>query len=476
MSLDNNKDIEPKVQPGQHNPKETSFSVINPYTSKSVLRYDYTTSEEVEISLAKVYKGRKTLELLTSKERSEILLKLAGVLDIYKSEMAEIITKEMGKTLADSTIEITRAIDTIVCSSEEAKRISGQSVDADSWGAATGKTAVIQHFPLGVVFAITPFNFPINLAVHKIAPAFAAGNTVLFKPHPQCYLSSKKLVEYCYEAGMTEDMIQFICPDISDMESIIKDQRVDCISLTGGIKAAEAVTKAAGMKKLLFELGGNDPLIVMDDGDVEKAVLVTINQRFGTAGQRCTAAKRVFVHNKVYDEFRRLLIEKTKDLVIGDPMDEKTFIGPVVSELVAIDAMERIEEAVKLGAVLLAGGKREGAIIHPTILEKVPHEANLVRTETFAPVVPLFRFDSVDEVLEIINNSQFGLQSGIFTNRLDVIKKIFKSIQVGALAVNDGPGYRKEHLPFGGVKGSGLGREGVKYAIEEMSYVKTLIF
>ncbi len=452
------------------------FKVINPYTGDEVNSFHFSHEADIEKALTLLKEGESEVKKMSSQQRANILFQLAEVLKKNQQKMAEMISLEMGKTIKDAQVEMARAVDTIVCSAEEAKRISGESIDADSWGSYTDKTAVVKRFPLGIIAAITPFNFPINLAAHKIGPAFAAGNTILFKPHPQCFFSSKKLLQCCYEAGMSEKMIQLVCPDLSEMPLIIKDKRVRCISLTGGIHAAESVCKTAGVKKLLFELGGNDPLVVMDDARIEQAVDVAINQRFGTAGQRCTAAKRVFIHENIYEEFQSLLLEKTEKLKVGDPLNPETFVGPVVSEKVAEDALRRIESAVASGAKLLMGGKRQGALLWPTIVENVSMDCELVADETFAPIIPLFKFSQIEEVIKLINSSDFGLQSGLFTNKLDIIKKFYSEIEVGAVAINDGPGYRKEHLPFGGVKKSGIGREGVKYAIEEMSYTKSLIF
>ncbi len=451
------------------------FEIINPYDNSKVGDFTFTSKAQSQEAILKLISGKQNSKNLTPAKRAQILNSLTSLMEAHKDEMAKMITLEMGKTLSDSRIEMSRAIDTINCSAEEAKRICGEVINADAWGAASAKTAMTHYFPLGLVFCITPFNFPINLAVHKIAPAFAAGNTILFKPHPQCYLSSQKLVELCYQAGMGQDMIQLICPDVPDMANIVSHEAIDCISLTGGIKAAMAITANAGMKKLLFELGGNDPLIVMEDGDINKAVDTTINQRFGTAGQRCTAAKRIFLHEDIYETFKEKLVASSNALKIGDPMQKDTFVGPVVSKDAANLAMKRIKEAIDRGAKVLLGNKQEGAIIHPTILENIDPECSLIAEETFAPIVPLIKFKNIDEVIQAVNTSSFGLQAGIFTNKLDVVKEVFSKLEVGALAVNDGPGYRKEHLPFGGVKMSGLGREGVKYAIKEMSYIKTLI-
>jgi lactaldehyde dehydrogenase/sulfoacetaldehyde dehydrogenase len=453
----------------------SGFKVINPYTNQVLVEYAYDNRDKVESALKKVVAAKSIQNKLVPFERSNILNKLADLMVKHTEEIAKIIAQEIGKSISESRVEMARAIATITCSAEEARNITGEVMHSDAFAPRRDKYAMTVRKPLGVVLAITPFNFPINLAVHKIGPAFAAGNTILFKPGPQNYLSGRRLYELCVEAGMHSGMIEFIMPDVPEMNYLVSHNDINAISFTGGVPTAKAIARNCGMKKLLFELGGNDPLIVMDDGDIEKAVMTTINQRFASSGQRCTACKRLFIHSKVYAQFKQLLIEKASKLVMGDPLDEKTFIGPVVNEQAAISVEKRIQMAIDQGANLLLGGKRQGNMIEPTILENVPLTCELVADETFGPVVPLFKFDNVEDIISQINGTEFGLQSGVFTNNLQVIKLLFEKLEVGALAVNDGPGFRAEHLPFGGVKNSGLGREGVKYAIEEMSFIKTLI-
>lgn len=454
----------------------SSYSIINPYTQKSIAEVPYTSQEETMKALSLVDSGRKSQSAMVPFERSQILSKLAGIMKRDREKFATQITQEMGKTLSDSLVEMDRAIMTITLSAEEATRINGEVMHSDAFAPKRDKRGMTEHFPLGVVLAITPFNFPINLSAHKIGPAFAAGNTILFKPGPQNYPSAKLLTDACYEAGMKPEWFQLINPDIPVMNELTKDARIHCISFTGGVAAANAISKNAGMKKLLFELGGNDPLILMPDGDIDLAVKTAINQRFGTAGQRCTACKKLFIHEAVYEMFKNKLVTESQKLVIGDPMKADTYVGPVVNTRAADEIMKRLDDAVKMGAKVLLGHKREGNIIHPTIIENVDESCLLVKDETFGPVMPLKKFSNIDDVIKLLSESSFGLQAGVFTHDLRIIKKLFKELEVGALAVNDGPGFRAEHFPFGGMKLSGLGREGVSYAIREMSAIKTLIF
>lgn len=453
----------------------SSYKIINPYDHKVLAELEYTTHAQCMAALETLEKGKKTQKNLAPYERGDILDRVAKILMRDREKIAMQITLEMGKTITDSLLEVDRAVMTFTLSGREATRITGEVLHSDSFAPKRNRRGIVEHFPMGMVLAITPFNFPLNLSAHKIGPAYAAGNTVLFKPNPQNYLSAKMLTEACWEAGMPKDTFQLINPDIPEMTEITKHSYVNCISFTGGVVAAKAIAKNAGIKKLLFELGGNDPLIVMPDGDVTAAAKSAIAQRFGLAGQRCTAPKKLFIHEKVYEEFKAVLLKESKGLKVGDPALKDTFIGPVVHEAAAVQIKKRIDDAVAKGANLLLGGEREKNIIYPTIIENVDESCDLVKDETFGPVLPLRKFKEVDEVIEILKTSSFGLQAGLFCNHLPTIRKFFEELEVGALVVNDGPGFRVENFPFGGMKESGTGREGVAYAIREMSVLKTLI-
>jgi acyl-CoA reductase-like NAD-dependent aldehyde dehydrogenase len=453
----------------------TSYKVNNPYNNNLLGEFSFSTKEELQAQLRLLKKGQTTLKHIPAHERSDILRHLAELLEAHAEQFAKLITRETGKTISDSRVEMTRAVNAAIASSEEARQITGESLDSDAYAPTRGKIGIVCWRPLGTVLCITPFNFPINIAMHKIGPAFAAGNSVMFKPGPQNTLSSKLLTDICYEAGFPKDTLQLCMPDIPEMSDLIADPLVNVINFTGGTAAANSIASAAGYKKLLLELGGNDPLIVMPDADIDAAVNAAINQRFATAGQRCTAAKRIFLHEDIYTQFKDTLVTKTEQLIIGDPEQEDTFIGPVINEKAANDVKKSIEQAISAGATVVLGNKKIGNIIHPTILENVSMECELMVEETFGPVIPLMSFSDVEHIIPLINNSAYGLQGGIFTLQLDLIKYLFEELDIGTLAVNDGPGFRAEHFPFGGVKASGVGREGIKYAIREMSYLKTLV-
>jgi acyl-CoA reductase-like NAD-dependent aldehyde dehydrogenase len=375
-----------------------------------------------------------------------------------------------------SRVELTRTANTLRCSADEARRIEGQVLDSDAYPPERGRWGIVHRRPLGIVLAITPFNFPINLAAHKLGPAFAAGCPVLFKPGPANVLSGRRLTELAHAAGVPEETLQCCVPDIPVLSEVVRGDRIAVISFTGGVPTAKRIAADAGGKKLLFELGGNDPLMVFPDADLDKAVHTAVQQRFGTTGQRCTAAKRIFLHKDVYGRFREAFVAATEALVVGDPMDPDTFVGPVVNARAAEIVEARLKDAVARGAKVLAGGRREGNLVWPTIVEDVPDAAELVADETFGPVAPLFSFETEEELIRRVNQTPFGLQAGVFTQDLSRVRRLFEALDVGTLAVNDGPGFRAEHFPFGGVKNSGLGREGVRYCIEELTFRKTLVW
>ena len=448
-------------------------TVITPYRQIEAYQYEYTNInkalEKIQLLVHDKNNNIDTYEIIN------LLDKLTKEIKIHESQLCDLITTEIGKTANDSKVEIQRAETTIKAIRDARCSMSGDLLESQSYLQGDERMGLVKHAPLGIVLAITPFNFPVNLALHKIIPALAMGNRVLFKPHPQCFRSSELLTNLFYKAGFRKSDIQMICPTNDDMAEIVSHKDIACVSFTGGIHGAKIVSSHAVLKKQLFELGGNDALVVYPGSDYSKAAESVISQRFGCAGQRCTASKRVFVHEECYEVFKEILVEKTKLLVVGDPENTSTFVGPVVSKQSAINIENKIQTAVDQGAIITLGGKRENAIIYPTILENVTSEMEIIKEETFGPVVPLFKFNSTDKLIEQINNSSFGLQCGVFTNDISLCKKLYKSLEIGSLIINEGPGYRADHFPFGGTKSSGIGREGGMYALLEFSQTKTLI-
>jgi acyl-CoA reductase-like NAD-dependent aldehyde dehydrogenase len=461
---------------GQLMTNNTHFKIINPYTLASLGEIPFDQAAQIDDKLRLAVAGKTIMQALTPFERSQMLAQYANLILQSKEVLAKMITQEMGKTITDARIEIDRAVQTIKISGLEASHLHGEVLNTNNYSKTTKKNCIVQYFPIGIVFGIVPFNFPINLACHKIGPALAAGNPIMIKPNPQTYLSTKKLIELGWEAGIPKSCLQLIFPDIALTEQLIASEEIACISFTGSYAVAKKITKQAGIKKLLLELGGNDPLVIMQDGDIDQAVKICINQRFGCSGQRCTASKKVYVHEIIYESFKQKLVHATNALKFGNPELEDTFVGPVVHAQAADLVMKRIAGSMQAGAKVIVGNRQEQNIILPTILEDVPLTAELVADETFGPVIPLFKFKDYRDVIKELNATPFGLQAGLMTNQFNVIQEFYQSLEVGALIVNDGPGFRSEDLPFGGQKHSGLGREGIKYAMQEMSYHKALIY
>lgn len=451
------------------------YKILNPFNKENLGSFEYANQHEIQETLNVLNQAKNKTRKIPAYKKAEILEKLSKLIQKNQKEIAILVSREVGKPISESMGEVNRASFVAKCSAEEARRLEGEILNCDAYSDMQGKKCHVNYYPLGMILAITPFNFPFNLAVHKIAPAFAAGNTIFFKPSPQNYLSGKMLVDLCYEAGIPRDSLKLCMPDIKDMKSIIQDYRVNCVNFTGGLVAANIISEQAGFKKLIMELGGNDPLIVLPDGNIDSAVETAIAQRFGTAGQRCNACKRLYIHEHIYEEFKDKLISKTKTINIGNPLEESTQLGPLINSKACDEVKTRIDDAINLGATLLYGNKREDDIIWPTILENVKDDMELVTEETFGPVIPLFKFKNIEEIIPRINASRFALQAGVFTNNLEIIQTLYDELETGSLNVNAGPGFRADHMPFGGVKETGIGREGVRYAMLEMSSIKNLV-
>jgi len=391
-----------------------------------------------------------------------------------KEELARLLAEEVKKPIREARVEVERASITLHWSAEEALRLEGTIHAGGITSQRVAARAYVTPIPLGVVAAITPFNFPFNIPVHKLGPALAAGNAVVLKPSPKAERSAEKLVDLLHRAGVPDDLLVLVEGDVDVVEAL-STAEVDAITFTGSTAAGHNIARWGAGKKILLELGGNDPVVVMEDADLDRAAATIVSHRFGYAGQRCTACKRVYVQEPVYERLRGKVLEAVSRLVVGDPLDEKTDVGPVINEAAAETLEAKLASAVASGAWVLCGGHRSGAFFEPTVVENVAPGEALCREETFGPILPLFRFQSFDEVVSLVNGTPYGLQAGIFTNRLDLVREAFRQFDVGTLAVNDGPALRVEPIPFGGVKASGHGREGVRYAVRELMTLKTLL-
>jgi glyceraldehyde-3-phosphate dehydrogenase (NADP+) len=454
-----------------------TINVYNPYDGTIVETIPESTLEDVDRAIEKAEKGKKIMAEMSLFERSEILRKTAEIIKKNKEDFASTLVKEVGKTIKEARIEVRRAVEIFKLASEEAKRIHGETLPFDSIPNGEKRVGYFIRVPVGIIAAITPFNVPLVLASHKIAPAIAGGNSIIFKPSTITPLADIKLAKALIEAGLPEEAINVVVgPGSTVGNAIVKDPRIRMISFTGSKDVGMEILKNAGLKKISLELGSNSALILSKNGDISSAVSATIKGGYAVAGQVCISVQRVFVQKEIYDEYLEKLIEGVRNIKVGDPMKEDTDMGPVISEESAKRIEEWIKEAVDMGAKVVFGGKREKTLFEPTVVINVPTEAKLFSKEVFGPVVVVNSFNKLSEAIEMANNSEYGLQAGIFTNDIEEAFYAIKKLEVGGVMINDAPSYRADFMPYGGVKGSGIGREGVKYALEEMTEIKTVCF
>lgn len=456
--------------------KPEKLEIRNPFNNKVIDTVPQGNHEDVQNALIAANKTKKILNNLSSHKISESLYGIHEELSKNSKSIAKLITLDCGKPIKDSIEEVNRSIQTILFSAEESKRIYGETIPMDA--CAGGETVIgfTMRLPLGVVAAITPFNYPLNLAIHKVAPAIAAKNSVILKPSMKAPLAALKLAEIMdiYLPDGALNAVTGYGRTIGD--EIVTSPIVNKISFTGSVEIGEHISKHAGMKKLTLELGGNDPLIVLEDADIEKAVEAAVSGSYLNAGQVCIGVKRLILDDKIADEFIQKFVTETQKLVTGDPMDPETDVGPLITKTAAIEVENRVNNAITDGAELLCGGKRNGTVYTPTILDNVNSNMEIVQYETFGPVSPIIRINGIDEAIKVANNTKYGLQAGIFTNNINNAMKAVKEIEAGAVIVNKQSTYRMDNMPFGGCKMSGLGKEGIKYAVEDMTKIKLVAF
>jgi len=453
------------------------INIYNPYDGTIIETIPESTLEDVERAIEKAEKGKKIMGEMSLFERSEILRRTAEIIEKNKEDFVLTLVKEVGKTIKEARTEVRRAIEIFRLASEEAKRIHGETLPFESVPNGEKRVGYFIRFPVGIIAAITPFNVPLVLASHKIAPAIAGGNSIIFKPSTITPLADIKLAKVLIEAGLPEEAINVVIgPGSTIGNAIVKDPRIRMISFTGSKEVGIEILKNAGLKKVSLELGSNSALILSKNGDISSAVSATIRGGYAVAGQVCISVQRVLVQREIFDEYLEKLIEEVKKIKVGDPMKEDTDMGPVISEESAKRIEEWLKEAKEMGAQIVVGGKREKTLFEPTVVINVPTEAKLFSKEVFGPVVVVNSFNKLSEAIEIANNSEYGLQAGIFTNNIEEAFYAIKKLEVGGVMINDAPSYRADFMPYGGVKGSGIGREGVKYALEEMTEIKTVCF
>ncbi|MBC8526017.1 MAG: aldehyde dehydrogenase family protein [Candidatus Cloacimonetes bacterium] len=457
--------------------KEEKIEVKNPFNEEVIDTVPRGTKEDVKKAIASAVEGYEINRNLPVHTRVEILLKAASLMQERHEELSKTIATEGSKTIREARKEATRAINTITLSAEEARRIIGETIPFDSMPGSENRVGYFFRFPIGVIVAITPFNDPLNLVAHKLGPAIAGGNSVVLKPTTVTPLSALKLGEILLNAGLAPKILNIVTGyghEIGD--ALVTDERVRMISFTGGTEVGHEIVKKAGLKKIGMELGSNCPVIVMDDCDLEKAVECCVSGAFWAVGQNCIGVQRLFIHKNIYDEFEKKFVERTKKLKTGFQLDEDTDMGPMITENEAKRVENWIKEAKEVGGELLTGGERKGTLVQPTVMKDVPKSCHLGHEEVFGPVVILYQIENLDEAIKKANSVKYGLHAGIFTNNLNSAFKAIKEIDVGGIMINDSSDYRIDGMPFGGVKNSGLGREGIRFALQEMTEPKVVCF
>jgi len=456
-----------------------TVEIINPYSKMPVKKVYKSSSEDINTSLNYLSSVFPKYRVLPTYIRAELLERITAKIIERKEEMAQLMTLETGKPIKLSRIELDRAIFTFRTGAEESKRIEGEIIQLDQLKGSEGKIGYIRRFPVGVVLAITPWNFPVNLVAHKIAPALASGNVVLLKPASASLSSGleigKIIKESADEMTLGFTPVNVVTCSGNEIESFASDDRVQFVSFTGSPLVGWNLKKKISRQKISLELGGNAGVIVDETADIEFAVSKIIAGAFAHSGQSCISVQRVFVHKSVSEKFKKLIKDEARKLKYGNPFDEDTLVGPMINEKEAERVQRWIEEALNTSGEYLTGGKIEGAVVEPTVLINVPRECNVNSKEVFAPLMTITEFYDFHDAVEEVNNSDYGLQAGVFTNNHKNILYAFENIEAGGVVINDVSTYRMDSMPYGGVKQSGTGKEGIKYAIEEMTERKILV-
>ena len=460
---------------GKWTEEGTPVEICAPYDGVPIAQVFQATREHVEKAIQGAVGAFGTTRKLPAFERQRVLRSIAQHMGSRKEEFARTLALEAGKPIRAARTEVERSIFTFVIAAEEATRIPGEYLALDWQQHAAGRWGIVKRFPLGPIAGITPFNFPLNLVAHKVAPAIASGCTMILKPAPQTPLSSLLLAEAVEQAGLPDGAFNVLPLSNEDAGLLVTDDRIKLISFTGSVPVGWEIKRRAGKKKVALELGGNAGVIVHSDADLAWAAERCVGGGFGYAGQTCISVQRILVERPAFPKFRDLLLDGVSKLKVGDPLDESTDLGPLIREIDAIRAAEWVQDAVREGATLLSGGQRHGSILQPTVLTGTRPEMSVNCREIFAPVVTIEPYDDFSQALRQINDSAFGLQAGVFTRDVNRIFQAYEELEVGGVIAGDVPSFRIDHMPYGGVKDSGSGREGLRYAIEEMTEPRLLV-
>lgn len=457
--------------------RDEKIEVMNPFDGSVVDTVPKADADDVDRALASAERGAKIMREMAGYDRFLILRKAADLLEEREEEFGQVITLEEGKVLAEGIFEASRAVQTIQLSAEEAKRISGEVVPLDGAPGSGNRFGFTVRVPCGVVACITPFNFPLNLVAHKIGPALAAGNSVVIKPATDTPLVALKLTELMLEAGLPDEAIQCITGPGSEIgNAIAADSRIRKITFTGSRDVGEQICQIGGLKKVTMELGSNAPLIIMPDADLDKVADAIVSTGYANAGQVCISAQRILPLEPIYNDLLDALTPKVEAITTGNQMDDSVKMGPMIRETDAVRVESWVDEAVAQGARLLTGGERSGSMYAPTLVADVKPDMKISREELFGPAVGVTPVGSADEAIALANDSNYGLSAGVFTESLDTAMKFVRGIESGNIMINWGPQWRADLMPYGGLKESGFGKEGPKYAVQEMTELKMVVF
>ena len=457
--------------------KETSekFEVKNPFNNEIIAEVCSINENECEETILIANEAAESMKHLPRFRIAKGLRKISKGIEERKKEFAETIAKESAKPINVARGEVERAILTFACAATESERFAGDIVPIDIQSGGIGKSGWTKRMPIGIIYGITPFNFPLNLVCHKVAPALAAGNSIIIKPSRKTPLTALLLGEVFLTSGLPKSALQVTPMNTDYIDKVLEDERVKMISFTGSDKVGWSLREKSGKKKVSLELGGNAPVIVGESADLEKALDRTIMGAFVYAGQVCISVQRIILHENIVDEFTKRFVEKAKKLKKGDPLNDSTQLSSMIEEDAAKKAKSWVYDAIENGAELLCGNERNGSMLSATVLTNVNTEMKVVSEEIFAPVAVIETFTEFQKAIEMANDSRFGLQVGVFTNNLENAKFAVDKLEYGGVLINDVPTFRVDNMPYGGIKDSGFGREGLKYAMEEMSEIKLVI-
>ena len=431
--------------------------------------------EQYEEAVQAAVKAFETTRRLPAYERGRILRDISAGIRARREELGRLISLEAGKPIRDALVEVDRAVLTFRLGAEEAERMVGEVIPLDLMPSSKDRVGITRRFPIGPVAGISPFNFPLNLAAHKLAPAIAAGNSIVLKPPSKDPLTMLTVAEIIDAAGVPEGAVSILPMTRELGDRMVEDERFKLLTFTGSPSVGWRMKERAGKKKVVLELGGNAGVIVDRTADLDWAVRRILVGAYMYAGQVCISVQRMFVHDDVWDTFMERFRSGAQALKVGDPLDPTTDVGPMVDANAASRTQRWVDEAVALGGKIVLGGKADGTYFPPTILTDVPIHAQVCSNEAFAPLVVAFRFSDFDDAIRRVNDSSFGLQTGVFSNDLGHAWRAFQELEVGGVIVNDIPGYRIDHMPYGGVKDSGLGREGLRWSIEDMTELRIMV-